>query len=480
MPGLPGCVLAKKGLMPMADFNSVISDAELLPSFAGRRVLVVGDAVLDRYWFGDAERLSREAPVPVLINRGETLRCGGAANAAANVAAMGASATLLAAAGSDREGEMLAQCCRQAGFELVAVQSQSSTASKLRIVAQGQQMLRVDSDSTFGDAAEKIAQQAGELASQHDVVLLSDYGLGSLAECAQIIGKAKIPLVVDPRGGNWQRYRGASLLTPNLAEFAAGSAGQSAQEVIAGHDLDALLVTMGKEGMRLHQRDHPVHSLPSYAREVFDVTGAGDTVCALMALGLAAGMPLIESMYLANKAAGIAVAKLGAVAVTAEDFAGSGSGRIIAPEHIGDYARQMQQQGKNLVMTNGCYDILHAGHLASLAAAARLGDVLVVAVNDDESVAALKGESRPINSLGQRMRLLAGLACVDAVTSFSGPTAGDTIEAVRPNIYAKGKDWQDKDSPDAQTAQRTGAKVVYLDMVAGLSTSAIVAKAKCS
>ena len=449
-----------------------------LPSFAGLRVLVVGDAVLDRYWFGRASRLSREAPVPVVVNRGEARRCGAAANAAANVASLGGTATLLAGCGKDREGEMLAECCRDAGFEFVAVESQSPTASKLRIVSQGQQMLRVDADSDFSGDAARIAQKAGELASAHDVVLLSDYGLGSLAESAAMIGAADQPVVVDPRGGNWRRYRGATLLTPNLAEFAAGSDGRPAEEVIESHDLDALLLTMGKEGMQLHQHGRPVHSLPSHAREVFDVTGAGDTVCALMALGLASGMELVESMYLANRAAGIAVAKLGAVAVTPEDFVHSGAGRIVAPAGIGDYARQLRQRGRKVVMTNGCYDILHAGHLASLAAAARLGDVLIVAVNDDFSVADLKGEGRPINPLAQRMQMLAGLACVDAVTSFSGPTAGETIAAVGPDVYAKGKDWQDRDSPDAQTARQAGAEVVYLDLVEGLSTTAIVDRAK--
>ena len=477
MRGLPNCAPAKARVsVPEA----AASFSGELPSFSGRRVLVVGDAVLDRYWFGQATRLSREAPVPVVVNRSEKLRCGGAANAAANVASLGGEATLLAGCGSDREGKMLAECCREAGFEFVAVASKSPTASKLRIVSQGQQMLRVDADSDFSGDAARIAQRAGELASEHDVVLLSDYGLGSLSECERIISAVDRPVIVDPRGGNWRRYRKATLLTPNRAEFAAGRDGLSAGEVLERHDLDALLLTLGKEGMQLHQRGRPSHSLPSYAQDVFDVTGAGDTVCALMALGLAAGMPLVESMYLANKAAGIAVAKLGAVAVTFEDFVYSGAGRIIAPAGIGEYARQLRQSGRKIVMTNGCYDILHAGHLASLAAAARLGDALIVAVNDDSSIAALKGEGRPINPLPQRMRMLAGLACVDAVTSFSASTASGTIEMVRPDVYAKGQDWQDKDSPDAQTARHTGAEVVYLDLVEGLSTTAIVNKAKKS
>ena len=464
--------------MAVAGESGSLTGEEALPSFAGLRVLVVGDAVLDRYWFGQAGRLSREAPVPVVINRGETLRCGGAANAAANVASLGAEATLLTGCGDDREREMLSYCCRDAGFEFVSIQSQSLTASKLRIVSQGQQMLRVDAHSDFSGDAKRIADKAGELAADHDVLLLSDYGLGCLAECERIIGAADRPVVVDPRGGHWQRYRTATLLTPNLSEFASGSGGLSAREVIASHDLEALLITMGRKGMQLHQRDHPSHSLPSYAMDVFDVTGAGDTVCALMALGLAAGMPMIESMYLANKAASIAVAKLGAVAVTPEDLLYSGSGRVIAPERVGDYARQMQQRGKKVVMTNGCYDILHAGHLASLAAAARLGDVLIVAVNDDASVASLKGEGRPINPLPRRLQMLAGLACVDAVSSFSGPTAGETIEQVRPDVYVKGRDWQDRDSPDAETARSVGAEVIYLDLVEGLSTTAIVDKAR--
>ncbi len=450
-----------------------------VPSFANCRVLVIGDAILDRYWFGQAGRLSREAPVPVVVKEREAVHCGGAANAAANIVSLGGNATLLACCGSDREGADLAESCEKAGISPVLIDSAPATAVKLRILAQGQQMLRVDNNADFAHLAKEIAVKAENLASEHDVILLSDYGLGSLGESAAIIASAPCKTIVDPRGGDWARYRGAALLTPNLEEFATASRGRAASQLLSEHSIHSLLITQGKDGMQLHLPDDEVHNLPTHAVDVYDVTGAGDTVCATMALGMASGMKLVDCMRWANAAASAAVSKLGAAAVAAYELSApptGRAGRVMKQDDAVKHIMALKAEGKKIVMTNGCFDILHAGHLASLTAASQLGDILLVAVNDDASVTALKGSGRPVNTLANRMELLAGIGCVDIVVPFSGSHSASLVEAVKPDVYAKGADWQGKTPPETVVAKQLGSEIVHLDLVKGLSTSGIVSR----
>ncbi len=459
----------------------LVGKISAVPTFANYRVLVIGDAILDRYWFGEAGRLSREAPVPVVVKERKIVRCGGAANAAANIVSLGGKATLLACCGSDREGAELAESCEKAGISPVLIDSAPATAVKLRILAQGQQMLRVDNEAHFAHLAEEVAVKAGYLASEHDVILMSDYGLGTLGESAAIIAAAPCKTIVDPRGGDWDRYRGAALLTPNQEEFAGASVGRAANQLMTEYSIHSLLITKGKDGMQLHMPNDKVHNLPTHAVDVYDVTGAGDTVCATMALGMASGMKLVDCMRWANAAASAAVGKLGAAAVASYELSAPPSGRagrVMEQEDAVKHIMALKAEGKKIVMTNGCFDILHAGHLASLTAASQLGDILLVAVNDDASVTALKGSGRPVNALANRMELLAGIGCVDVVVPFSGTHSATLLASVEPDVYAKGADWQEKQPPEAVVAKQLGAEIVHLDLVQGLSTSGIVSKVR--
>ncbi len=475
---VPILAFAKMILFPS---NTPTLHISTIPTFANCRVLVIGDAILDRYWFGEAGRLSREAPVPVVVKDREIVRCGGAANAAANIVSLGAKVTLLACCGSDREGGELAESCEKAGISPVLIDSAPVTAVKLRILAQSQQMLRVDNKANFAHLAKEVAVKAGCLASEHDVILMSDYGLGTLGESADIIAASPCKTIVDPRGGDWDRYRGAALLTPNLEEFATASVGRDANQLMSEHSIHSLLITKGKDGMQLHLPNDEVHNLPTHAVDVYDVTGAGDTVCATMALGMASGMKLVDCMRWANAAASAAVGKLGAAAVAAYELSAPPSGRagrVMEQEDAIKHIMALKAEGKKIVMTNGCFDILHAGHLTSLTAASQLGDILLVAVNDDASVTALKGSGRPVNALANRMELLAGIGCVDVVVPFTGTNAANMLEAVKPDVYTKGADWQVKTLPEAVVAEKLGVEIVLLDLVKGLSTSGIANKLK--
>ena len=448
--------------------------------FAGRKILVVGDAILDRYWFGRMERLSREAPVPILVDKTETHRCGGAANVAANVVALGSQATLVVPCGDDPEGSILRRCCAQTGCNLEFISDPAGTTTKLRILAQGQQLLRVDSGvaERSAVAAQATAARAIALLAGHDAVVLSDYGLGALAAAASITAAAEVPVLVDPRW-NWERYRKATLVCPNEEELAA--TGREVDELLSVHGLGAILLTQGGAGMTLHRPGRPAEQIPTRQVPVYDVTGAGDTVIAVMALACAAGLDWAAGARWANIAAGIVIGKMGAATVSWEELVimptGRG-GRVVAAAELVQLCAVARSAKKKVVMTNGCFDILHAGHLASLSEAARLGNVLVVAVNDDKSVASLKGAGRPVVPLAQRVQVLAGLGCVDYVCSFAGPDAADLVRRLAPDFYVKGGDWQDKQPPEARATEAGGGKVVYLPVRTGLSTTNIVRKIK--
>ena len=460
----------------------------LLPaSFAGHRVLVVGEAIVDHYQLGRAERISREAPVPVVSRTSSFARCGGSANAAANVAALGSAATLVAACGEDEGASKLAALCEQAGIEAVLAKSpEGSTAIKTRILAANQQLLRIDDCQPQDALAAKVVAAATPLVASCDIVLLSDYGLGLLEGAPELIAaasKAEVPVVVDPRGSDWSRYAGASVLTPNLAEFAAASANlggddaAKAQRLLAAHKLKAIVLTAGSAGMIIHEPGKEPLALATHNVDVYDVTGAGDTVAATLSLGLAAGAELEEAARWANLAAGIAVGRLGAVTVTPEDLAapsGGTSGRVVAAEQLAEELDSLRAADRRIVMTNGCFDIFHAGHLQSLATAARLGDVLVVGVNDDASVTALKGPARPVIALKERALVLAGLGCVDFVTAFGGADACELIELVRPDVYVKGDDWADRQPPEAEVVRRHGGRIVFQASREHVSTTKII------
>lgn len=470
-----------------------------MPPFQQARVLVAGDVMLDRYWHGKATRISPEAPVPVVKVASSEDRPGGAGNVALNIAALGSAASLVGVTGQDEAGAELGKRLAAAGVLCQFHQSATSpTITKLRITSQHQQLLRVDFEEPF-DADDVAAMQSAALTllDNTQVLVISDYGKGSLGNPQPLIAAARrrnIPVVVDPKGRDFSPYQGATVITPNLAEFEA-IAGPCASEdelISKGQQLrqslglTALLITRGEQGMTLLQADKTVLHLPARAREVFDVTGAGDTVVSVLAASLAAGQSLEQGTALANLAAGLVVAKLGTAAISGPELRRAiqmqeGTGRgVMTAEQLVTVVEDARAHGEKVVFTNGCFDIIHAGHVGYLAEARTLGDRLIVAINNDESVTRLKGSGRPINPVERRMAVLAGLEAVDWVVSFPEDTPENLLVMLRPDVLVKGGDYSVDEVVGGNFVSGYGGEVKVLKFLDNCSTSAIVEKMKNS
>ena len=464
-----------------------------IPNFDNARVLVVGDLMLDRYWYGSTSRISPEAPVPVVHVGESEERPGGAGNVALNIAAFGGQVDVLGLTGDDEPAQALAQRLDGAGvqchFEKV---TGLATVTKLRVMSRHQQLIRLDFEDGFHevDSSALLARYQGLLAAC-DAVILSDYGKGTLTAVQPLIAAARQagkPVLIDPKGNDYSIYRGATLITPNLSEFEAvvGHCKTDAEVEAKGEvlraelDLEALLVTRSEKGMTLIRKGLPVLHLPTKAREVYDVTGAGDTVISALAAALAAGQDLAAATALANLAAGVVVAKLGTATASVTELRRAIrefdeiEGGVLEEDRLEALVRDAQAHGETVVMTNGCFDILHAGHVAYLEQARKLGDRLIVAVNDDASVKRLKGEERPVNSLPQRMTVLAALASVDWVVPFSEDTPERLICHICPDVLVKGGDYQPEQIAGGKCVAEAGGKVVVLDFVEGCSTTRII------
>ncbi|WP_375740447.1 bifunctional D-glycero-beta-D-manno-heptose-7-phosphate kinase/D-glycero-beta-D-manno-heptose 1-phosphate adenylyltransferase HldE [Pseudomonas boanensis] len=463
-----------------------------MPRFDQAPVLVVGDVMLDRYWHGGTSRISPEAPVPVVKVEQIEDRPGGAANVALNIAALGAPATLIGITGTDEAADSLTDSLQAAG---VAVhfqrRAQQPTIVKLRVLSRHQQLLRMDFEQAFDTDAEAVASDVERLLSTAKVLVLSDYGKGALKNHQVLIQAARragVPVLADPKGKDFGIYRGASLITPNLSEFEAivGSCADEADLVAKGAalmqelELGALLVTRGEHGMTLLRPGHQALHLPARAREVFDVTGAGDTVISTLAAALAAGEDLPQAVALANLAAGIVVGKLGTAAISAPELRRAvqreqGSERgVLGLEQLLVAIEDARAHGEKIVFTNGCFDILHAGHVTYLEQARAQGDRLVLAVNDDASVSRLKGPGRPINSVERRMAVLAGLGAVDWVVSFTEDTPERLLAQIKPDVLVKGGDYGIDQVVGADIVRAYGGEVRVLGLVENSSTTAIV------
>ena len=464
-----------------------------IPDFAAARVLVVGDVMLDRYWQGPTGRISPEAPVPVLRVEDETRRPGGAANVAMNLGALGVDVTLVGLVGDDEHARLLEAQLRDGGVT-PALQRVTThpTICKLRVLSQRQQLIRLDFERPFTPAETVgLRERFADALTRVDAVIVSDYAKGTLGEVEDLIALARdrgVPVLVDPKGTDWRRYRGATLLTPNLPEFrqVAGEViaedtdiETAARHLAASLDLDALLVTRGDQGMTLVPAQGEARHLPAHAREVYDVTGAGDTVIALLGAVLAAGLDMGEATSLANLAASLVVAKVGTASVTIGELEAA-AGVAVANHRIVDHAALLaalapaRARGERIVMTNGCFDLLHAGHVRYLESARALGDRLVVAVNDDASVARLKGEDRPVMPLAQRMTVLSALSAVDWVVPFAEDTPAGLIASVRPDILVKGGDYRPEAIAGHDAVVAAGGEVRVLEFVEGESTSALI------
>lgn len=428
-----------------------------IPPFGQARVLVAGDVMLDRYWHGPTGRISPEAPVPVVRVTDIEDRPGGAANVALNMAALGAKASLVGVTGDDDAARLLEE---RLGAAEVTSRFQKipglPTITKLRVVSRQQQLLRLDFEESFqGEDPAPFAAEVEQGLRDCGALVLSDYAKGALRDCQGLIALARqagVPVLVDPKGTDFERYRGATLLTPNLAELEAvvgpvpdeKTLVAKGQELLSSLDLEALLVTRSEKGMTLIRAGKPELHLPARAREVFDVTGAGDTVISTLAVALAAGSPMEEAVALANIAAGIVVGKLGTAVVSAPELrravhqtGGLGRG-VMTEEQLLVAIEDARVQGEKIVFTNGCFDIIHAGHVGYLDSARRLGDRLVLAVNSDASITRLKGPGRPINPLERRMAVLAALEAVDYVVAFDTDTPEPLLEKVKPDVLVKG------------------------------------------
>ena len=460
--------------------------------FSDARVFVVGDVMLDRYWHGDAGRISPEAPVPVVKVTLDEVRPGGAANVALNLAALGASVALSGLVGEDPDGDVLQQTLANHGVESRLLPVAERTITKLRVLSQAHQMIRLDFEHGFQpEHARQLADNVD--LSGYQALVLSDYAKGSLDPAAWIkkAQSESIPVIVDPKGHDFEKYRGATVVTPNRAEFELVAGPwtheqvlvEKAHALVLKFDWQALLITRSEQGMTLVTADGSVHHFAATAREVADVTGAGDTVVATLAAGLGGGLSLPESVALANRAAGIVVSKLGTASVSARELSETtmDSGVFASVTDLATWVAAAQARGERVVMTNGCFDILHAGHVSYLKEAASLGDRLVVAVNDDASVKRLKGDERPLNSLERRLQVLASLGAVDAVIGFSEDTPVSLISALKPDILAKGGDYKSiEEVVGFETVLAYGGEVRVLGEVANLSTTHLIAKIRQS
>ena len=467
-----------------------------LPDFEKTHVLVYGDLMLDRYFHGDTTRISPEAPVPVVNVIEIETRPGGAANVAQNIATLGGQVTLCGLVGADVQAKELKTCLEPLRIDCqFLVLPGYPTITKLRVLGRHQQLIRMDfekmqeeevnDDALFSDYCEKLKTA--------QVVVLSDYSKGALCHIERLIAAAKknnVPVLVDPKHKNYQRYSGATILTPNLKEFEAvvgvckdlPEIVQKALELLRKVQIESLLVTLGKDGMVFIKPGQEAVHFPTKARDVFDVTGAGDTVIGVLSAGVAAGMDLLSAVVLANVAAGVVVGRLGAQAVSVSDLqhallqSGDLFAGILNQQQLLLVIAAARSRGEKIVMTNGCFDVLHVGHVDYLSKAKALGHRLIIAVNDDDSVRRLKGAERPLNPVLARMKVLSALGCVDWVIPFSEDTPARLVAAVQPDFLVKGGDYRIDEIAGHDTVLQNGGTVLTIPLVDGFSTTKLVQK----
>ncbi|MFA0047779.1 bifunctional D-glycero-beta-D-manno-heptose-7-phosphate kinase/D-glycero-beta-D-manno-heptose 1-phosphate adenylyltransferase HldE [Vibrio sp. 10N.261.51.F11] len=465
----------------------------ILPDYSQSGVLIVGDVMLDRYWYGPTGRISPEAPVPVVKVDNNEERPGGAANVAMNIASLGGHAHVVGLTGKDEPAEVLKSTLGALKVKCDFVELEDyPTITKLRVMSRGQQLIRLDFEDKFENTnPELILSRMEQALPNVRSVILSDYAKGALEHVQSFIQKARaanVPVFIDPKGADLERYRGATLLTPNMAEFELVAGKVKSEEdliekgiaLIEKYDFEALLVTRSENGMTLLRKGQAPFHLPTQAKEVYDVTGAGDTVISVLAASVAAGKPLDEACALANAAAGVVVGKLGTSTLSTIELAEAIHGSqdtdygVISEAALVEAVKRARAKGEKVVMTNGCFDILHAGHVSYMNHAAELGDRLIVAVNTDESVKRLKGPGRPVNPTDRRMAVLAGLGAVDWVVPFSEDTPQRLISEVLPSILVKGGDYKPEEIAGGAEVIAAGGEVKVLNFEDGCSTTEII------
>lgn len=465
---------------------------------AAPRILVVGDVMIDRYIFGHTSRISPEAPVPVVAAGHEDTRPGGAANVAANIGALGVACDLLTITGSDPAQKELERLVAPYGVNCIFITDAGQvTTQKTRIVSGAQQIARIDYDGSVSrNARQALRDCLSRIISGYAAVVFSDYNKGVLNDLPDMLAEAraaKVPSFVDPKVANPDHYRGAFLLKPNALEFEAlfGATPEdrlvdSARLALQRLELQHILVTRGPKGILLVSANGEVADHPTEALEVFDVSGAGDTVMAALVAGYASGLSMHAAIDQANVAASVAVARTGTHVVTRAELDEQIQVRrstmpkaLLLPALLKRLER-LRAKGAKIVFTNGCFDILHAGHVRMLAEAKRQGDVLIVGLNSDASVSRLKGPSRPVNGAADRAEVLNGLASVDFVVEFSDDTPLSLIEAIRPDVLIKGGDYDTDTIVGADIVRTGGGRVATVPFVEGRSTTSIIMRARIS
>ncbi len=473
---------------------------QLIESMKPVPIMVVGDVMADEYVLGDVERISPESPVPVIVSKDKFRTLGGAGNVVRNIVSLGGSAALFAVVGKDTAGAWLARHCEEIGVETFWLKQDESrpTTVKTRVVARNQQIVRIDQEQVGDISPEMTNAVISEIRTvlrQVKAVVVSDYGkgfltnplIGAVLEGAQAVS---VPVLVDPKGMDYSRYKGASYLTPNVRE-ASAAAGLEIRDreslIEAGTRLlsitaaQGIVLTRGREGITLIRRNRPPDDFPVKPVEIIDVTGAGDTVIATLGMALGNGMSIENAVRMANFAAGIVVSRFGAAAVTLKEMLAAvkgdrGNHKLVPIDEIAAELRRYRVQGKKIVFTNGCFDLFHAGHLEILRRAADFGDVTVVGVNSDASVARLKGKGRPIFTQTQRADLISSLEFVDHVVVFEEDTPLRLIQKVKPDVLVKGEDWRGKEVVGEEVVRARGGRVEFVKHVDGLSTSALIRK----
>jgi D-beta-D-heptose 7-phosphate kinase/D-beta-D-heptose 1-phosphate adenosyltransferase len=478
---------------------------DIVSNFASRRILCVGDLMIDRFVSGSIERISPEGPVPVLAKKDISSFAGGAANVARNIVRLGGKCSLVGVVGSDSAGQELTKIIRAEGVDASCIEDpHRPTTQKSRFISSGQQMLRVDEEVT-APVSEQILQElltnCRQLMTESDVVVISDYAKGAIsaalvAELCALAKSRDIPVIVDPKSQSFEKYRGATYITPNLKEtrLATGfvvtddQTVEAAAQALLGHlPFKGVLITRESQGMSLMERDRPAFHSRACAREVFDVAGAGDTVVATFALCLATGAEAASAVTLANRAAGIVVGKRGIGTVSAQELLadelwedvyeiGSSSQKIRSLDSAVTRAEGWRKAGLRIGFTNGCFDIIHAGHIRSLQYARANCDRLIVGVNSDASVRRLKGSGRPINNQFDRAAILAALDAVDMIVIFDDDTPLQLIQSVAPDVLIKGADYEKSAVVGGSFVLARGGQILTHPLLDGRSTTNLVQK----
>lgn len=474
----------------------------IFASLKGHRLMVVGDLILDEYIWGSLERISSEAPVGIIESKSENLALGGAANVANNLIAIGLNVDIFGVIGKDDKGKQLSKLLKKRGVSVDGIVEDESrhTTNKIRVIANHQQILRIDRekrDPLAADVRKKLLQAISAKISEVDGVILSDYGKGVVTEqfvkeLVKIAAKHKKKIIADPKGSDYSKYKGVAILTPNKREASEASGvkidseanlKKAAKHILETFGGEALLITRGDEGMSLFKSDLSSAHISTVAKEVYDVSGAGDTVIGVFAGLFFNGLDMAEAVEIANIAAGIEVGKIGTAVVTSSEIIdrveGRGveeKGRIVDLAEIKQIVSRYKNMGKKIVFTNGCFDLLHVGHIKYLAQAKSYGDVLIIGMNSDSSVRKLKGPQRPLIGEEERGALLTALNSVDYVVIFSDPTPDGLIKEILPDVLVKGGDYAIDEVVGRETVEAHGGRVELVPVVKGMSTSGLVQK----